>query len=223
MGLGRTSQPHSRPKTEKAILGYDVDRQSGRIAAWTEAGIEVFGASADSLPLRVEPGFTRWYGVARAATAPLASLDRPTMCRLTALSGSECAEAISEFVEAPRRDLVSYANAIDGAGDLTDFLAERSQLSENTPFDIEIAVKVDGNTVFFYNLPVRDDIAQFSMFDSTGIVAIVAKDGTRRTLGLPIKDSVRTAAVNSREALMVLMDENGEPVQGYYLPLLHYR
>ena len=95
---------------------------------------------------------------------------------------------------------------------------------------LEVAVKKDGEIAAFYDKPFKVDFLRAEFFESERMLVFLTKEGSRRSAGLPLTESMTHNLINkSPEKILMIYqeadDDGGElqPIEGFYLPLDIYQ
>lgn len=102
-------------------------------------------------------------------------------------------------------------------GNLLDFVYHEEG---SDPLLIEVGVKQDGKVAVFHNKPFKNDLSWIEYDIGRNAIEFVMDDGEVRDVGVPVNAEIAKNMHNSHQVLMVLLDDNGQPKEGYYIPLI---
>ena len=95
---------------------------------------------------------------------------------------------------------------------------------DDTDMNVELAINDRAEAIVFHNKPFSRPVSWLEFDLDTSRLTFIMDNGDVRDFGIPVRPELARYMQNAFQVLMVQMsDENSEPVEGGYLPLMIHR
>lgn len=102
--------------------------------------------------------------------------------------------------------------------------AHGAQPASGPQMRVELAINDRAEAIIFHSQPFPHDLSWLEFDLDSSRLSFIMREGAIRDFGIAVRPELARYMQNAFQVLMVLMDEeNGEPIEGGYIPLIIHR